>query len=262
MFHQTFEPHDLLVICVLIVLEGILSIDNALVLGILARRLPEALRAKALTYGLVGALVFRVVVIASASVLLRWRGAELIGGAYLLFTAIRRLSVRKPDRPVHRRLEKSAVHNTHELSFWLAVVSIELTDVAFAIDSIVAALALVGRAPSNTPTGQLHPKLWVVAIGGMGGLIMMRFAAMLFVKLLDRFPRFEVSAYLLVIVIGTKMLVSYFLNANAQAPRVNFQSPSSAAFWIFWGLMAGAIAWGFAPARTMPPLQANENPLD
>ena len=64
MFGQTFETHDIAIIALLIVLEGVLSIDNALVLGLLARKLPKSQQRRALTYGLVGAFVFRVIAIA------------------------------------------------------------------------------------------------------------------------------------------------------------------------------------------------------
>ena len=73
MFNQTFETQDLAIIALLIVLEGVLSIDNALVLGLLAKRLPKERQKQALTYGLVGAFGFRLLAIATASYLLRWR---------------------------------------------------------------------------------------------------------------------------------------------------------------------------------------------
>src|SRR5438105_1978087 len=88
-FGQTFEPHDLFVIGVLVVLEGVLSIDNALVLGLLARRLPKHLQGKALTLGLIGALVFRIAAIATAAFLLRWTFAKFLGGAYLVYVALK-----------------------------------------------------------------------------------------------------------------------------------------------------------------------------
>ena len=82
---------------------------------------------------------------------------------------------------------------------------IELTDIAFAVDSILAAMALAGSKRS---------KLWVVIVGGILGVILMRFAAALFIKLLDRFPRFELSAYLLVIVIGMKLVLDWGCNSD------------------------------------------------
>src|SRR5437764_10737807 len=89
MFHQTFEPHDLFVIGVLIVLEGVLSLDNALVLGLLARQLPPRLQPRALMYGLIGALVFRILAILLAGFLLAWRLPKLLGGLYLIYVAAR-----------------------------------------------------------------------------------------------------------------------------------------------------------------------------
>src|SRR5689334_14036731 len=85
MFGQTFTPNDLAVIGLLVILEGVLSIDNALVLGLLAKRLPKKLQSRALTYGLIGAFVFRLIAIGTAQYLLRWRIVKLLGGGYLLY---------------------------------------------------------------------------------------------------------------------------------------------------------------------------------
>ncbi len=89
MFGQTFEAHDLIIIGILVVLEGVLSIDNALVLGLLARRLPHHLQGRALTYGLVGAFVFRVIAVAMAAWLLHWRFVKLLGGLYLIWVSVK-----------------------------------------------------------------------------------------------------------------------------------------------------------------------------
>src|SRR4051794_25813081 len=89
MFGQTFETHDLFIIALLVVLEGVLSIDNALVLGLLARRLPAGQRGKALTYGLVGASAFRLIAIGTATSLSRLRIIKLLGGGYLVYVAVK-----------------------------------------------------------------------------------------------------------------------------------------------------------------------------
>lgn len=88
-FGQTFEIPDIAVIGLLVVLEGVLSIDNALVLGLLAKRLPPNQRGRALTYGLVGAFVFRFVSIFTAQLLLKWTIVKLLGGGYLLYVALK-----------------------------------------------------------------------------------------------------------------------------------------------------------------------------
>lgn len=278
MFSQTFHPQDLGVIALLILLEGVLSIDNALVLALLAKRLPKNQQAKALSYGLVGAFIFRFIAIGTASYLLRWRIVKLIGGGYLLWVALKHLLSKSPDEQVKIGADHSVTfideetgreltteQEAEELSsrsvipmqslappgFWSTVLVIELTDIAFAIDSILAAIAVVGGAPAGH-VGP-HPKLWVVVTGGILGVILMRVAAAMFIRLLERFPRFETSAYLLVTVIGVKLLVDWGFNTQQDPHRVDFHDPGSAAFWTFWLAMVVCIAFGFLPNRKRTP---------
>jgi predicted tellurium resistance membrane protein TerC len=86
-FDQTLDAHDLVLVALLVLLEGVLSVDNALVLGLLGRPLPARLRVKALSYGLIGALVFRVAAVSAAGFLLNWRLPKLLGAIYLLYVA-------------------------------------------------------------------------------------------------------------------------------------------------------------------------------
>jgi YkoY family integral membrane protein len=281
MFGQTFSANDFFLIALLVLLEGVLSIDNALVLGLLAKRLPKTQQQRALTYGLVGAFLFRFIAIGTAAFLLRWRLVKLLGGGYLLWVALKHLFFEGrgrteehvalgPDKtptiidattggeltPDQREYElriRSAVPvpSVRYAGFWSTVAVIELTDVAFAIDSILAAMALVGAAPEGHPGP--HPKLWVVITGGMLGVILMRFAAVLFIKLLDKFPRFEISAYLLVTVIGLKLVMDWGLNTPAHPHRIDFHSPGNAGFWIFWILMLLCCAIGFLPQKKNLP---------
>lgn len=277
MFSQTFDPQDLVTILLLIVLEGVLSIDNALVLALLAKRLPKHQQARALTYGLAGAFLFRFAAIGTAAFLLQWRIVKLLGGGYLLWVALSHLlSGRKDKSDEHVALDpdqnptliddvtgrelspeeqdeelcsrsKLASGSTKAAGFWSTVVVIELTDIAFAVDSILAAIAVVGSPPAGHAGP--HPKLWVVLTGGILGVILMRIAAALFIKLLERYPRFETSAYLLVFVIGGKLLVDWWFNAPEHPHLVDFHDPASVAFWVFWLLMALCIAFGFVPRR-------------
>ena len=292
LFGQTLELRDVAVIGLLIILEGVLSIDNALVLGILAKRLPKSQQGRALTYGLVGAFVFRLIAIGLASYLLRWRIVKLLGGGYLVYVAVKHFFFDKHDAPdqvvatpagdpklvdpatgapltphEERRETKERVpvplpeqvvpERGGTASFWPTVAVIELTDIAFAVDSILAAIALVGSPPAGHQG--LHPKLWVVITGGMLGVILMRFAAVIFIKLLEKFPRFEVSAYLLVIVIGAKLLADWYFNtveyaqAHPEHPhRINFHDLRDPAFWVFWGLMLACFAYGFIKKKDQP----------
>ena len=190
MFGQTFEYHYLAVVALLVILDGVFSIDNALVLGLLAKRLPPHQRQRALMYGLVGAFVFRVIAIIFAQLLLGIEVVKLIGGGYLLFvagkyfleqwfgTAEEQIVLGDEEQPVLVHADDgsplSAKEEEEELEaripvpapelevvngsagrsangaarafakFWPTVVVIELTDIAFAVDSILAAIALVG----------------------------------------------------------------------------------------------------------------------
>jgi YkoY family integral membrane protein len=276
LFGQTFNPHDIVVIGLLVLLEGVLSIDNALVIALLAKRLPKHMQKRALTYGLGGAFLFRFVAIGTASYLLRWNIVKLLGGGYLLWIALKHLLTKKPehdhvtltsdDTPAlidtatgrelsqEEQAEELAARTTlpvgvtsKQPGFWSTVAVIEMTDIAFAVDSILAAIAVVGSAPPGH-VGP-HPKLWVVVSGGILGVILMRIAAALFIRLLERFPRFEMSAYLLVVVIGAKLVVDWAANSPEHPHRVNFHDAGSPEFWIFWLLMALCIGFGFMPKR-------------
>jgi YkoY family integral membrane protein len=253
-FDQTFAPPDLAVIALLIVLEGVLSIDNALVLGLLAKRLPKELQGKALTYGLVGAFVFRIITIGAATFLLKWTVFKFLGGAYLLYTALHHFYQQWRGEGDDADLAGGS-RKPRFAGFWPTVLVIELTDIAFAIDSILAAIALVGPPPKGAPLSDFHPKLWVVVTGGMLGVVLMRFAAILFIKLLDRFPRFEMAAYLLVLVIGVKLLADYVGNDLLAAPGthpVDFHSYHNPWFWGFWAAMVLAFLTGFLPGSGSP----------
>lgn len=238
MFGQTFDPHDLLIVLFLVVLEGILSIDNALVLGLLAKRLPRSQQRKALTYGLAGAFAFRIVAVASAAYLLHWHIVKLLGGAYLIYISLKHFFFDGPHQPASEASESEISPDVNR-SFWHTVIVIELTDIAFAVDSIVAAIGVVGPPPEGATR---HPKLWVVMLGGLLGVLVMRVAAVLFIKLLEHFPRFELSAYLLVIIIGAKLVADW-------AWEIDFEHVSSAAFWVFWVAMIGAFCVGFLPGK-------------
>lgn len=212
-----FEISDFATIGVLIFLEGILSIDNALVLAIIARGVKPELQKKVLTYGLVGAVVFRMTAIFFANTLIQYRWLKFVGGAYLLWLAIQYFffTEEKEDREKVSR------------GFWATVLVVELTDIAFAVDSILAAVALTNR-------------YWVIVTGGLIGTFMMRFAANQFIRLLNFYPNLERTAYLLITIVGAKVMVE-----GLSLQGVDFHSSSSVWFWVQWLSMGAVIAFGF-----------------
>jgi YkoY family integral membrane protein len=243
MFGQTFALRDLATIALLIVLEALLSIDNALVLGILANRLQPALRMKALSYGLIGAFVLRLIAILAAATLIRFSILKLLGALYLLWVA-GGYFFHKEEHCHEPEANIVAGRN----SLWRTIAAIEFTDLAFAVDSVLAAVALVGPAPAGS-TGEIHPKLWVIVVGGMIGLVLMRFTAAGMSRLLEFFPKLNLSAYFLVLLIGLKLLVEWAANDAHNPRRVDFADPARIELWIFWSCVFACLAAGLLPKR-------------
>src|SRR3954452_1196144 len=73
----------------LVILEGLLSADNALVLAVMVKHLPEKQRKKALFYGLLGAYVFRFIAIGVGVFLIKLWWIKVLGAAYLAWLAIK-----------------------------------------------------------------------------------------------------------------------------------------------------------------------------
>ncbi|GIX06840.1 MAG: hypothetical protein KatS3mg115_1243 [Candidatus Poribacteria bacterium] len=142
MLGQEFALHDIPTVITLIFLEGLLSADNALVLAILVQGLPKHQQKKGLLYGLVGAFVLRGLAILVAATLMRYWWIEAGGAAYLMYLAIHHFAGKAGSHRLRAKKPRS---------FWPTVVIVELTDLAFAIDSILAAVGLVGPAPKGAP---------------------------------------------------------------------------------------------------------------
>lgn len=222
--HVTID--DLFAVGFLVFLEGVLSIDNALVLALIVKPLPKHLHQRALAYGLIGAVVFRIIAISIASYLMSWVWVKFVGGAYLIYLAVHYWWGRNKEEEKEEQSKQGEARN-----FWMTVLIVELTDIAFAADSILTAVALT-------------KKLWVVVTGGILGLLMMRFAASQFIRLLDRFPRFEPTAYLLVFIVGLKLIIDGF-----HFPGVDFHDFKNPAFWCFWVGMGISLAFGFTKQK-------------
>ncbi len=228
-------------VIVLIVLEGLLSADNALVLALLVKDLPPRRRMQALTYGLLGAYVFRFAAIFFATLLINIWQFQALGAAYLLYVAASHL------------LRTSGEMRTVKTSpsFWGTVVRVELMDIAFAVDSILAAVALVKSLPAtNLPEigGLDAGRFAVVILGGFIGVLAMRLVARLFVRLLEEHPRLEKAAYLIVGWIGVKLgVVTLGHPRLGIVPEELPQAP-----WykvLFWGVMLGLFLWGLLGGR-------------
>jgi tellurite resistance protein TerC len=202
-----------LVILQLIFMEGILSIDNAAVLGAMVVHLPDdrpvtwptALRkigwklhgllgnqrTAALRVGLLGAYLGRGLMLIIANFVITNPWLKLVGAIYLIKLACDNLG--KPGEGESE--EEAHVHHLEASNFWKIVLTIEIADLVFSLDNVVVAVTL-----SN--------KLWVVMIGVAIGILMMRFAAGLFSYAIEREPILKNAAYVLVLNIGLELLAS------------------------------------------------------
>ncbi|MGD6830734.1 TerC family protein [Sutcliffiella halmapala] len=184
----------------LVIIEGLLSADNALVLAILVKHLPEKQRKKALMYGLFGAYFFRFLFIGIGVYLVKFTFIKVLGAAYLAWIVIKYFRDKHSENGEE---DEAQVFNKGGFLartigvFWATVFTVEMVDIAFSVDSILAAFAI-------------SDQVWVLLVGGMLGILMMRTIAGVFLKLIDKFPEFETTAFVLIAIISAKMFASIF----------------------------------------------------
>lgn len=206
----------LLIILQLIYLEGILSIDNAAVLGAMVAHLPRhetipwpralrflrkpihrmlgGQRLAALKVGLFGAYFGRGMMLFLASWIIRNRWLLLLGGLYLIKLAADHLGETSREAREAAAQAAGGPVRKPERAFWSVVLAVELADLAFSLDNVVAAVAL-------------SRILWVVLTGVFLGIVAMRFAASIFTFVIERYPELEAAAYLLIFNIGIELLL-------------------------------------------------------
>jgi YkoY family integral membrane protein len=183
-----FNPASWGVIGTLIILEGLLSADNALVLAVMVKHLPKDQRKKALFYGIFGAYFFRILVIGLGVSIIHIAWIKIVCGHYLLWIVFQNF--------IKKNNEEDEIKN-NKMGFWRTVVTVELMDISFSFDSVLAAFGVSDQE-------------WVLFLGGILGILMMRGVAHLFLALIEKVPEFETTAFVLIAIIGVKMIVSAF----------------------------------------------------
>ena len=190
------DPVSWGVIFSLVIIEGLLSADNALVLAVLVKHLPEKQRKKALMYGIFGAYFFRFIFIGLGVYLVKFTAVKLLGAAYLAWIAISYFIYGEDDDDVDEFNKKGFLNRIFG-TFWATVITVELMDIAFSVDSILAAFAV-------------SSEVWVLLMGGMLGILMMRTIAGVFLRLIEAIPELETTAFVLIGIIALKMFASVF----------------------------------------------------
>lgn len=184
------NPMNWAIIGSLILLEGLLSADNALVLAIMVKHLPKEQQKRALFYGILGAYLFRFIAIGLGTYLITIWWIKAAGALYLLWMAAQFFL--KKNKEAEEDHVPAVPHG-----FWRTVLAVEIMDIAFSIDSVLAAFGV-------------SDQIWVLYLGGIFGVMMMRGVAQIFLTLIDRYPELETTAYIIIGIIGAKMMASVF----------------------------------------------------
>ena len=208
--HAIFGPDPaagIMVVLILVLIEGVLSVDNAAVLATMVMGLPKEQQGKALKYGIIGAYAFRGLCLALAAWLITIWWLEPIGGLYLLYLAWKHFSKKESvEEEAAEAVETEGNwlyrHTLGRLGpFWATVIAVEVMDLAFSLDNVLAAVAYVKNFP-------MPSKLILVCVGVFLGILAMRFAAQGFVKLMHKYPFLETCAFIVIGILGVKLLLS------------------------------------------------------
>src|SRR3954453_11596457 len=227
---------DFITIGLLVVLEGLLSADNALVLALMILGLPRRDQKKALRYGLVGAFSFRIAATLLATHLIRIEWVKVLGGLYLLYLSYEHFfrggdaDQRTKPVPAQPWIGLSAL--------WGTVVKVELVNIAFSVDSILVAVAM-------------SKKTWVVLAGGLLGIIAIRVVIGTLLAIVRTYPALVDGAFIIIAWVGLKLLAEY----SHALDRIDFELPK----WLSFGLIVVIFLMSYAYARKVGPVTPAED---
>jgi YkoY family integral membrane protein len=226
-----FQAEDLVTIGLLVILEGLLSADNALVLAVMILGLRRQDQKKALRYGLVGAFAFRITATLLATHLIRIGWVKLLGGLYLLYLTYKHFfasgSAEERSRP------KPARPWLGLSPLWGTVVKVELVNIAFSVDSILVAVAM-------------SRKTWVVLAGGLLGIVAMRLVIGRLLSIVRQYPTLVDAAFIIIAWVGIKLLIEYLHSIGAIHLEVNK--------WLSFGIIALIFGVAYLIARRKGPV--------
>ncbi|MEH2264412.1 TerC family protein [Nostoc sp.] len=211
-FHFSVEAP--IVLLILVVLEALLSADNAIALAAIARGLEDKeLERKALNFGLVVAYVLRITLILTATWVQQFWQFELLGAAYLLWLVFQHFA--------SQETEDDRSHGPRFNSLLQAIPVIAFTDLAFSLDSVTTAIAV-------------SQEKWLVLTGATIGIITLRFMAGLFIRWLDEYENLEDAGYVTVALVGLRLLLKV-VNDSFVPPE-----------WIMIAAIFLILGWGFS----------------
>lgn len=218
----------LLLLPLLVALEAVLSADNAIALAAISRSLNDRGRQEiALNLGLGLALVFRLLLIGAARWVLQLWPLQLAAALYLLWLCGRHLLGlwRSSHSEAPGDGDPEVTQQPASAASLAAVVgTLALTDLAFSLDSVAAAIAVTDR-------------LWLVMAGGVIGVVALRLTAELFIRWLEVYRHLETAGFLAVGLVGLRLLLRLVLP--------EWLPPE----WLLLVLVAALFSWGFSVRR-------------
>jgi YkoY family integral membrane protein len=214
-----FDVHTAFIIVILAGLEAVLSADNAIALAALVQGIEdEKLQRQALNLGMVAAFVMRMGLIFTATWVVNYWQFELLGAGYLLWLSAQYFLSDE---------EEGQHHGPRFTTIWQAIPLIAVTDLAFSLDSVTTAIALVNDR-------------WLVILGGVIGIIMLRLMAELFIRWLKEFVHLQDAGYVTVGLVGARLLIKV-VNDQIVPPE-----------WLMITVIAGLFVWGFSKRVDAP----------
>jgi len=213
--HFHFSVEAPIVLLILVLLEAVLSADNAIALAAIAQGLEDKkVERQALNLGLVVAYVLRITLILTATWVQNLWQFELLGAVYLLWLVFQHFSSQETD-------EAKQHHEPRFKSLWQAIPVIAFTDLAFSLDSVTTAIAV-------------SQERWLVLTGATIGIITLRFMAELFIRWLDEFENLEDAGYMTVALVGLRLLLKV-VNDSLVPPE-----------WLMITAIGLILSWGFS----------------
>jgi YkoY family integral membrane protein len=218
------------VITVLMVvfIESLLSVDNSVIISMVANKAEPKDRNKVIRYGIIGAFVFRGLSLFMVSWIMtnpEFGGiAKLIGGLYLM-----KLGYEIITPKIDSIEEGEEIGWLESLLKWLKipafiglVINLEILDLVMSIDNLFSAIAFTENIKGEY--NGIKISLILTILGVFLGIIVMRWVTVRVMKLIEKYPSLEKSAGIVIVLLGFKLLISSILTLLEKESLTFFKS--------------------------------------
>ena len=194
------------VIAGLVILEGLLSVDNVLGIAALARELPQHQQRKAIKVGLFLAYLFRVLALFVAGWLATNTWVRWLGAGYLIWLMSSHLTKGHAHEVGEQLVDEdpgndaTPVASTGPRTMKVVLLQIGLMDLSLSIDNVIAAVGLAPKLPNGDPV------MWPIYTGVLIAILALQQIAPHAVNLLKKYPILEPTAFVLIGYVGLLLI--------------------------------------------------------